>query len=111
MKVFVAALFLLILSLTTASAFQGQPRSPVAVNLSASCCLKYQYEEKVLPRKRVVGYRKAFNCYLPAVILVTKKNREICTNPNKEWVQDYIRDPNLPLLPPRKLPQVKSIRS
>lgn len=44
------------------------PGSPVAVNLSASCCLKYHYEEKVLPRKLVVGYRKAFNCYLPAIM-------------------------------------------
>ncbi|ELK35738.1 PREDICTED: C-C motif chemokine 16 [Myotis davidii] len=109
MKVFVAALFLLLLSLSTASASASysQARSPMSVNISPSCCLKY--DEKVLPRKLVVGYRKAFNCNLPAIILVTKKKREICTNPNNKLVQDYIKDPNLPLLPPRKLPQVKSI--
>nr|KAF6295273.1 C-C motif chemokine ligand 16 [Myotis myotis] len=90
------------------SAFNVIPSgSPMSVNISPSCCLKH--EEKVLPRKLVVGYRKAFNCNLPAIILVTKKKREICTNPNNKWVQDYIKDPNLPLLPPRKLPQVKSI--
>nr|KAF6295275.1 C-C motif chemokine ligand 16 [Myotis myotis] len=92
MKVFVAVLFLLLLSLSTASASASysQARSPMSVNISPSCCLKH--EEKVLPRN-----------------LVTKKKREICTNPNNKWVQDYIKDPNLPLLPPRKLPQVKSI--
>ncbi|CAK6438258.1 unnamed protein product [Pipistrellus nathusii] len=100
MKVFVAALFLLILA--TVSTFEGQPRSPAAVNLSASCCLKYKYEKKVLPRKQVVGYRKALNCNLPAIILVTNKNKEVCTNPSKEWVQNYINDPKLPLLPPVK---------
>lgn len=40
----------------------------MAVNLSTSCCLKYQYEEKVLPRKLVVGYRKALNCNLSAIM-------------------------------------------
>ncbi|XP_036307425.2 C-C motif chemokine 16, partial [Pipistrellus kuhlii] len=100
MKVFVAALFLLILSLATVSTFEGQPRSPAAVNLSTICCFKYRHEKKVLPRKQVVGYRNALNCNLPAIVLVTNKNTEVCTNPSKEWVQNYINDPKLPLLPP-----------
>ncbi|KAF0871290.1 CCL16 protein, partial [Crocuta crocuta] len=82
---------------------------PESLNHSPTCCLKYH--EKVLPRKLVVGYRKALNCYLPAIIFVTKKNREVCTNPNNKWVQEYIKDPNLPLLPPRNSAQVKSIRT
>ncbi|XP_046936805.1 C-C motif chemokine 16 isoform X1 [Lynx rufus] len=82
---------------------------PESVNHSPTCCLKYH--EKVLPKKLVVGYRKALNCYLPAIIFVTKKNREVCANPNNKWVQEYIKDPNLPLLPPRNLAQVKSIRT
>ncbi|XP_029782621.1 C-C motif chemokine 16 [Suricata suricatta] len=108
MKVSVAALFLLIL-ISTTPALYGQSKIPESVNHSPTCCLKYH--EKVLPRKLVVGYRKALNCYMPAIIFVTKKNREVCTNPNNKWVQEYIKDPNLPLLPPRNLAQVKSIRT
>ncbi|XP_040311111.1 C-C motif chemokine 16 isoform X1 [Herpailurus yagouaroundi] len=107
MKFSVAALFLLIL--ITTPALYGQPKIPESVNHSPTCCLKYH--EKVLPKKLVVGYRKALNCYLPAIIFVTKKNREVCANPNNKWVQEYIKDPNLSLLPPRNLAQVKSIRT
>ncbi|XP_057572143.1 C-C motif chemokine 16 [Hippopotamus amphibius kiboko] len=101
MKVSVAALFLFILILTITSAVHSQPKIPESVNASPTCCLKYN--EKVLPRKVVVGYRKALNCYLPAIIFITKKKREICTNPNNEWVQEYIKDPKIPLRPSRKL--------
>nr|KAF6455175.1 C-C motif chemokine ligand 16 [Rousettus aegyptiacus] len=109
MKVSVAALFLLILILTMTSAFCRQAKSPESVNLSHTCCLKYH--EKIIPRKLLMGHRKALGCYLPAIIFVTKKNREVCANPNEKWVQDYIDDPNVPLLRPRNMPQVKSIRS
>ncbi|XP_054449319.1 C-C motif chemokine 16 [Pteronotus mesoamericanus] len=100
MKASTAAPFLLILILTIASVSQSQTKIFESVSLPQTCCLKYQ--KKVLPRKLVVGYRKALNCHLPAVIFITKKNREICTNPSNEWVQDYLKDPNLPLLPPRR---------
>ncbi|KAF5916069.1 hypothetical protein HPG69_003143 [Diceros bicornis minor] len=84
------------------SAFNVIPSEiPESVNASLTCCMKYH--EKVLPRKLVVGYRRALNCYLPAIIFVTKKNREICANPNDKWVQEYIENPNLRLLPSRNL--------
>ncbi|XP_066119476.1 C-C motif chemokine 16-like isoform X1 [Saccopteryx bilineata] len=106
MKVSVAALSLLILILTMISAVHSQSTFNVipaeiieSVNSARTCCWKYR--ESVLPRKRVVGYRKALNCNLPAIIFVTKKDYDVCANPNNKWVQDYIKDPNLPLLPPR----------
>ncbi|XP_012504109.1 PREDICTED: C-C motif chemokine 16 [Propithecus coquereli] len=99
MKVSVAAFFLLIIILTTTAAFHSQPKIPEAVNQPTTCCLKYH--EKVLPRKLVVGYRKALNCHLPAIIFVTKKNREVCSDPSNDRVQEYIKDPSLPLLPSR----------
>lgn len=39
---------------------------PDWVNPPPTCCLTYH--EKVLPRKLVVGYKKAFNCHLPAIM-------------------------------------------
>lgn len=49
------------------SAFNVIPSEmPESVNLPSFCCLKYR--ERVLPRKLVVGYRKAGNCYLPAIM-------------------------------------------
>uniref|UniRef100_A0A8C6FBY0 C-C motif chemokine n=1 Tax=Monodon monoceros TaxID=40151 RepID=A0A8C6FBY0_MONMO len=105
MKVSAAALSLLS---TITSAIHSQPKIPESVNPPPTCCLKYH--EKVLPRKVVVRYRKALNCYLPAIIFITRRKREICTNPNNEWVQEYIKDPRLPLHPSRKL-VVNIIRS
>nr|XP_026236049.1 C-C motif chemokine 16 [Urocitellus parryii] len=107
MKVSVAALLLLILATTSASYFQ--PRHPVGVNIQASCCVTYY--EKTLPQKLVKGYREALTCHLPAIIFVTKKNREVCANPNDSWVQDYIKDPQIPLLPPKNSASVKIIRT
>ncbi|KFO34366.1 C-C motif chemokine 16 [Fukomys damarensis] len=104
MKVPVTALFLCLLVLTMTSAFYNEPKIPESVNSSPTCCLKHQ--EKPLPRKLVVGYRKALYCALPAIIFVTKKNREVCANPEDKWAQDYINDPTIPLLPDKNLASV-----
>ncbi|KAM6174615.1 C-C motif chemokine 16 [Erethizon dorsatum] len=101
MKVSVAALLLFLLVFTMTSAFYSQPKIPESVNPPPTCCLKHN--EKSLPKKLVVGYRKALNCALPAIIFVTRKNREVCVNPNYKWVQDYINDPTIPLLPHKNL--------
>uniref|UniRef100_A0A8D2BC20 C-C motif chemokine n=1 Tax=Sciurus vulgaris TaxID=55149 RepID=A0A8D2BC20_SCIVU len=106
-KASVAAFLLLVFATTSASLFQ--PRIPESVNVPAVCCLTYN--EKVLPRKLVIGYREALTCRLPAIIFVTKKNREVCTNPNDDWVQEYIKDSHVPLLPPRNLASVKITRT
>lgn len=76
------------------SAFNVIPSEiPESVNPPPNCCLKYH--EKVLPRKLVVGYRQALNCHLPAIVFITKRKREVCTDPNNDWVQEYIKDPRL----------------
>ncbi|KAM9210628.1 C-C motif chemokine 16 [Dugong dugon] len=105
MKVSMAALLLLFLTFTTISASHSQSKIPESVNQRVTCCLKYH--EKVLPRKLVVGYTKALSCHLPAIIFITKRNREICANPSDKWVQEYVKDPSLPLLAPRNLARVK----
>ncbi|XP_025297264.1 C-C motif chemokine 16 [Canis lupus familiaris] len=106
MTAFLLLIFILIL---TTPALHGQSKIPESLNNSPTCCLRHH--EKVLPKKLVAGYRKALNCYLPAIIFVTKKNRDICSNPQDKWVQEYIKDPKIPLLPPRNMARAKSIRS
>ncbi|KAM9596306.1 LOW QUALITY PROTEIN: C-C motif chemokine 16 [Trichechus inunguis] len=104
MKVLTVTISFLII----ASALGSKPESlsiPESVNQRVTCCLKYH--EKVLPRKLVAGYTKALSCHLPAIIFITKRNREICANPSDKWVQEYIKDPSLPLLAPRNLARVE----
>ncbi|XP_007517049.1 C-C motif chemokine 16 [Erinaceus europaeus] len=101
MKVSMAALLLLALILTSTSVAQFQSRIPESVNSPLVCC--HNYTKKTLRRKMIVGYRRALNCNLPAIIFVNKRKQEICANPQEKWVQDYIKDASLPLLPPRNL--------
>uniref|UniRef100_F7E7Y6 C-C motif chemokine n=1 Tax=Callithrix jacchus TaxID=9483 RepID=F7E7Y6_CALJA len=109
MKVSVAGItFFLLITITLGTKTEFSSEVPEGVNIPPTCCLKYN--EKVLPRRLVIAYRKALNCYLPAIIFVTKKNREVCSNPNDDWVQEYIKDPNLPLLPSRNLATAKIIQ-
>ncbi|XP_004608909.2 C-C motif chemokine 16 [Sorex araneus] len=103
MRVLVAALLLLTLLLTSTSVSHCQPRMPESVNIPHSCCRKYV--QKVMPRKHVLGYRKALNCNLPAIIFINRKSKEVCVNPRSQWVQDLLKDPSLPLLPFGRLVQ------
>ncbi|XP_049716729.1 C-C motif chemokine 14 isoform X1 [Elephas maximus indicus] len=105
MKVLTVTVSFLIIASTLGSKTEPSFEIPEAVNQQVTCCLKYH--EKVLPRRLVRGYRKALSCHLPAIIFITKRNREVCANPNDDWVQEYIKNPNLPLLPSRHLAWVK----
>ncbi|KAL1779239.1 C-C motif chemokine 16 [Sigmodon hispidus] len=82
------------LAMAETSALLRMPESLIPL---PNCC--YKYNDKVLPKNRVAGYKEALNCYLPAIIFVTKKNREVCANPNEEWVKEYIKDSKIPLMP------------
>lgn len=101
MKVSLACLLLLLAILSTASAFYNRQRMPESIKPLPNCCHKYY--EKVLPKKRVAGYKEALSCHLPGIIFVTKKNLEVCANPNEEWVKEYIKDPKIPLMPHKNL--------
>uniref|UniRef100_A0A8C8SBT3 C-C motif chemokine n=1 Tax=Pelusios castaneus TaxID=367368 RepID=A0A8C8SBT3_9SAUR len=82
MKVSVAALAVLLIKIVTA--FSSS--LPDGVNTPTSCC--FSYVTKQIPRNLVVKYRHTSSkCSLPAVIFTTRKGREICSDPNAEWVQ------------------------
>uniref|UniRef100_A0A8C5LN68 C-C motif chemokine n=1 Tax=Leptobrachium leishanense TaxID=445787 RepID=A0A8C5LN68_9ANUR len=53
------------------------------------CC--FGYVEKTIPRRHVVDYfYTSGRCSLSAVVLITRKNRKFCTNPDTKWVKDHI---------------------
>ncbi|OPJ79413.1 C-C motif chemokine 4-like protein precursor [Patagioenas fasciata monilis] len=86
MKVSVAALTLLI------AAFCYQTSSaPLGSDPPISCC--FSYTSRQLPRSFVVEYYETSSqCSKPGVVFVTKKSREVCANPEEEWVQEYMSD-------------------
>ncbi|XP_040543086.1 C-C motif chemokine 3-like 1 [Gallus gallus] len=54
--------------------------------LPTTCCLSYV--QRPVPRNLIASaYITSSKCCLPAVILVTKKGKEICVNPEESWVQ------------------------
>ncbi|EHH24719.1 C-C motif chemokine 18 [Macaca nemestrina] len=55
------------------------------------CCLVYTSRQ--IPQKFIVDYSETSpQCTKPGVILLTKRRRQICADPNKKWVQKYISD-------------------
>ncbi|XP_005045548.1 PREDICTED: C-C motif chemokine 3-like [Ficedula albicollis] len=56
-----------------------------------SCC--FSYISRPIPRGMInSAYRSSSSCSLQAVILVTKKGREVCADPKAPWVQKYLED-------------------
>ncbi|XP_031752632.1 C-C motif chemokine 5 isoform X2 [Xenopus tropicalis] len=54
-----------------------------------SCC--FDYIKKPIPPKHVADYfYTSSRCSRFAVVLVTRKNRKICANPEDEWVNNII---------------------
>ncbi|XP_074016949.1 C-C motif chemokine 4 homolog isoform X2 [Numenius arquata] len=81
MKVSVAALAVLI------AAFCYQTSAaPIGSDPPTSCC--FTYTSRQLPRNFVVEYYETNSlCSQPAV-----KGREVCANPEQDWVQQYVNE-------------------
>uniref|UniRef100_A0A8C3S1I9 C-C motif chemokine n=1 Tax=Chelydra serpentina TaxID=8475 RepID=A0A8C3S1I9_CHESE len=88
MKVCVAA-FAVLLIAALCSQVHSQLGKSYGVNTPTSCC--FSHVPKQIPRSLVVKYRHTNSkCSLPAVIFTTKKGREVCSDPNAQWVQEYV---------------------
>ncbi|NXA09848.1 CCL4 protein, partial [Sapayoa aenigma] len=86
MKISMAALAILI------AAFCSQTfAAPLGSDPPTSCC--FSYISRQLPWNFVQDYYETNSqCSQPAVVFITKKGREVCANPDQEWVQKYITD-------------------
>lgn len=53
------------------------------------CC--FAYISRPLPRAHLQEYfYTSSKCSVPAVVFVTRKKRQVCADPQKKWVQEYI---------------------
>ncbi|XP_074889421.1 C-C motif chemokine 4 homolog [Buteo buteo] len=86
MKVFVASLTILIAALCYQTS-----AAPIGSDPPTSCC--FSYTSRQLPRSFVVEYYETNSqCPQPAVVFITKKGRQVCANPEQDWVQEYMSD-------------------
>uniref|UniRef100_A0A8C3CYR6 Chemokine interleukin-8-like domain-containing protein n=1 Tax=Cairina moschata TaxID=8855 RepID=A0A8C3CYR6_CAIMO len=67
--------------------------SPAVAHLdgiSTICCFSYQ--QRPIPRNLITSaYTTSRSCSQPGVILVTKKGREICVDPQAAWVKAHLK--------------------
>ncbi|NXP61430.1 CCL3 protein, partial [Chloropsis cyanopogon] len=84
MKVLAATLVTLLL-LATCSPSEGHLEG-----VPNTCCVKYH--ERPIPRHLVGSvFVASSSCAKPAVIMVTKKNRRLCGDPEAEWVKKLLK--------------------
>ncbi|NWX71710.1 CCL4 protein, partial [Alca torda] len=84
MKVPAVALAVLLLVATCSPAEAQSETIPI------TCCFSYTHRR--IPRRIIAStYTTSNMCALPAVILVTKKGREVCTDPQASWVKEHLK--------------------
>ncbi|NXG55027.1 CCL3 protein, partial [Hemiprocne comata] len=55
-----------------------------------SCCFSYQ--QRQVPRRLIASvYITSSSCTQPGVILVTKREKELCADPQAPWVQALLK--------------------
>ncbi|XP_055476465.1 C-C motif chemokine 5 [Psammomys obesus] len=85
MKISVAALTAI---LTAAALCAHASASPYGSD-TTPCC--FTYHSVQLPRDHVKEYfYTSSKCSNLAVVFVTRRNRQVCANPKKKWVREYI---------------------
>ncbi|NWU22057.1 CCL5 protein, partial [Dyaphorophyia castanea] len=81
MKVLAATLVTLLL-LATCSPSEGH-----LDGVPSTCCFSYQ--RKPIPRRLVSSiFLTSSSCTMPAMIVVTKKAKQVCADPEAPWVKE-----------------------
>ncbi|NXK10744.1 CCL3 protein, partial [Herpetotheres cachinnans] len=84
MKVPAAALVALLLVATCS------PSKAHLDGVPTACCFSYQ--QRPVPRSLIASaYITSSSCTQPGVILVTKKKKELCVDPQAPWVQAHLK--------------------
>ncbi|NXI57298.1 CCL4 protein, partial [Chloroceryle aenea] len=64
--------------------------SALTDGVPTSCCFSYQ--QRLVPRSLLTSaYTTSSSCANPGVILVTKKKKELCADPQAPWVQAHLK--------------------
>ncbi|XP_044532150.1 C-C motif chemokine 3-like 1 [Gracilinanus agilis] len=65
--------------------------SPDGLDTPTTCC--FEFTSRKIPPKFVVSYEiTSSRCAKEGVIFVTRRNLQICANPNEQWVQNIKND-------------------
>nr|ABO77442.1 MIP-1beta [Numida meleagris] len=84
MKVSVAALAVLLIAVCYQTS-----AAPVGSDPPTSCC--FTYISRQMPFSFVADYYETNSqCPQAGVVFITRKGREVCANPENDWVQDYM---------------------
>ncbi|NXK83411.1 CCL5 protein, partial [Amazona guildingii] len=74
--------------LLIAALFSQASPAPVGADTTVCC---FSYASRKLPQSHVKDYfYTSSKCSQPAVVFVTRKDREVCANPDARWVKDYV---------------------
>ncbi|XP_069729933.1 C-C motif chemokine 3-like [Phaenicophaeus curvirostris] len=56
----------------------------------STCC--FTYRQQPIPRSLIASvYITSSSCSQPGVVLVTKKKKELCVDPQAAWVQAHLK--------------------
>ncbi|NWZ81886.1 CCL3 protein, partial [Poecile atricapillus] len=63
---------------------------PLTDGVPSACCFSYQRQP--IPRRRVSSvFITSSSCTQRGVIVVTKKNKQVCADPQAPWVQELLK--------------------
>ncbi|XP_010181062.1 PREDICTED: C-C motif chemokine 5 [Mesitornis unicolor] len=84
MKVFAVCLSIIL----TATLFSQASPAPIGADTTVCC---FSYTSRKLPQNHVKDYYyTSSKCSQPAVVFITRKDREVCANPDARWVKEYV---------------------
>ncbi|XP_054448962.1 C-C motif chemokine 5 [Pteronotus mesoamericanus] len=85
MEVSAAALAVLLLAAALCAPASASPYAPD----TTPCC--FAYTSRPLPPTHVQEYfYTSSKCSMPAVVLITRRKRQACADPQKKWVRELI---------------------
>ncbi|NWI71941.1 CCL5 protein, partial [Todus mexicanus] len=71
-----------------AALFSQANAAPIGADTTVCC---FSHTSRKLPQSHVKEYfYTSSKCPQPAVVFVTRKNRQVCANPDARWVKEYV---------------------